>query len=94
MDTLYTSIGLRIRYLRRQRHWTQETLAERAGISPSFLGHIERGSRKLSVETLNRIALALNCSADELLGTGVEAQINLPLLLTVAAKKLEESENN
>ena len=94
MADLYVGIGLRIRYLRRQRHWTQEALAERAGISTSFLGHIERGSRKLSVETLNRIALALNCSADELLGTGVEAQINLPLLLTVAAKKLEENENN
>ena len=90
MDSLYTSIGRRIRRLRKRRRWTQAELAERADISTSFLGHIERGSRKLSVETLNRIALALNCSADALLGTGLEAQLDLPLLLAVAAKRLEE----
>ena len=90
MDSLYTSIGRRIRRLRKRRRWTQVELAERADISTSFLGHIERGSRKLSVETLNRIALALNCSADALLGTGLEAQLDLPLLLAVAAERLEE----
>ncbi len=90
MDSLYTSIGRRIRRLRKRRRWTQAELAERADISTSFLGHIERGSRKLSVETLNRIALALNCSADALLGTGLEAQLDLPLLLAVAAERLEE----
>ena len=90
MDSLYTSIGRRIRRVRKRRRWTQAELAERADISTSFLGHIERGSRKLSVETLNRIALALNCSADALLGTGLEAQLDLPLLLAVAAERLEE----
>ena len=90
MDSLYTSIGRRIRRLRKRRRWTQAELAERADISTSFLGHIERGSRKLSVETLNRIALALNCSADALLGTGLEAHLDLPLLLAVAAERLEE----
>ncbi len=90
MDEFYVEIGRRIRRLRKRQRWTQAELAERADISTSFLGHIERGSRKLSVETLNRIALALNCSADALLGTGLEAQLDLPLLLAVAAERLEE----
>ena len=90
MDEFYVEICRRIRRLRKRRRWTQAELAERADISTSFLGHIERGSRKLSVETLNRIALALNCSADALLGTGLEAQLDLPLLLAVAAERLEE----
>ena len=67
---LYQRIGRRIRERRSAQKLTQERLAELAGISLSFLGHIERGSRKLSVDTLYKICMALDCSADELLGTG------------------------
>lgn len=67
---LYKNIGRRIRTKRQERHLTQEKLAEQAGISLSFLGHIERGTRKLSVETLIKLVQALECSADELLGSG------------------------
>ncbi|MEA5069461.1 MAG: helix-turn-helix transcriptional regulator, partial [Christensenellaceae bacterium] len=48
----YRSLGMRIRKQRKNLHLTQEELAERAGISLSFLGHIERGTRKASLETL------------------------------------------
>ena len=92
MEDLYVSIGHRIRELRIQKHMTQATLSELAGISLSFLGHIERGTRKLSVETLYKLAQAFECSADALLGTGREAELNLPLLLSIAAKKLAEQE--
>jgi len=37
-----------------------EELAEKAAITPSFLGQIERGQRKLSVATLEKVSLALN----------------------------------
>ena len=46
---------------------TQEQLAEQAGISLSFLGHIERGTRKASLDTLVGIANALKISTDILL---------------------------
>ena len=65
---LYKRIGENIRELRIRRRMTQAYLAEQADISISFLGHIERGTRKLSVETLYKIMQALDCSADELLG--------------------------
>ena len=71
---MYAAIGKRIRRLRKKQKLTQEKLAEMVDISLSFMGHIERGTRVLSVDTLCRIARALNCSADELLGIGVSDQ--------------------
>jgi len=87
---MYAKIGLRVRTLRKRKGFTQEKLAEKCGISISFLGHIERGTRKLSVETLYKLTEALNCSADELLGTGRMNVSSISLLLASAAKVLEE----
>ena len=56
----YNKMGLRIRNQRKEKGLSQEQLAELIGISLSFLGHIERGTRKASVETLARICKALN----------------------------------
>lgn len=64
----YVAIGQRIRRCRRWSDITQQPLAEMVGCSTSFIGHIERGSRKLSVETLCAICDALHVSADQLLG--------------------------
>jgi transcriptional regulator with XRE-family HTH domain len=60
----YKELGRRIRSERRRQELTQEKLAEMADISDSFMGHIERGGRTLSVETLARIANALNLSIE------------------------------
>lgn len=61
-EALYRMVGKRVRQLRLRRNLTQEQLAERAGISTSFLGHIERGSRKLSLETFYRLIRAMSLS--------------------------------
>ena len=63
----YIAFGKRVRDQRRISHITQEQLAEKAGVSLSFIGHIERGSRKASLETLVAIANALKISTDILL---------------------------
>ena len=47
----YKDLGTRVRIARRRKSWTQEELAEKVGISASFLGHIERGTRVASLET-------------------------------------------
>jgi transcriptional regulator with XRE-family HTH domain len=64
---MYTALGKKIRKARQARMLTQETLAEKSGISASFLGHIERGSRKASLETVINLANALGVGANELL---------------------------
>ena len=70
----YGAMGKRIRTRRKQRGMTQAALAESIGISTSFIGHIERGTRITSLETLVRLAQVLEVSLDALvLGTDYEA---------------------
>ena len=63
----YDKLGERIRQQRILAKMTQEKLAEKAGISISFLGHIERGNRKASLETIVSICNALKVSPGLLL---------------------------
>lgn len=63
----YGKMGMRIRQVRKAKGWSQNELAEKCGISMSFLGHIERGSRIMSMETFANICTALDAGADELL---------------------------
>lgn len=63
----YEGLGRRIRVARHELSLTQEKLSELSSISLSFLGHIERGTRIPSIETLVLIANALNCSLDMLM---------------------------
>ena len=64
---MYEALGKRIRAQRKQMKMTQEELAEKAEISNSFLGHIERGTRKASLDTLVKICNALKASPNLLL---------------------------
>ncbi len=63
----YAGIGMRIRQVRKVKGWSQDQLAKKCGISMSFLGHIERGTRIMSLETFVSICSALDAGADELL---------------------------
>ena len=65
MGMVWKTIGKRIRQGRKTAGLTQEKLAEAAGISTAFTGHIERGTRIPSVETLYRICRALVMSMDQ-----------------------------
>lgn len=63
----YEEIGNRIRTIREAQGLTQEEASERCDITTPFYGNIERGDRKMSVETLVKISKGLGVSADELL---------------------------
>ena len=63
----YQSLGKKVRECRKRKQLTQEQLAEIVDISPSFLGHIERGSRVASLETFARLCNALDVSPHYLL---------------------------
>ena len=64
---LYKNFGRRVKQQRKLARLTQEKLAEKAGISFAFVGHIERGTRKCSVDTLVKLANALGVSPNFLL---------------------------
>lgn len=61
-------MGQRIRATRKARGIKAEALAEAVGIAVESIGHIECGARKPSLETLYRIAEALDVSLDYLTG--------------------------
>ena len=63
----YKDFGRRVKQQRKAAQLTQEKLAEKAGISFAFVGHIERGTRKCSVDTLIKLCNALNISPNLLL---------------------------
>ena len=86
----HTALGERIRTMRRARKLTQVELGELTNISPSFIGHIERGTRVMSVETLMALSHALECTPNELLGVeSAPVEPNLPQLLRAMADLLE-----
>ena len=64
----YQSLGHRIRCARKAAKLTQEQLADLTDLCTAYIGHIERGTRKLSVETLCKLCDVLGLSADHLLG--------------------------
>ena len=61
------AIGKKIRQGRKALELTMEELAELAGISPSYMGLLERGERTPSLETLFGVAYVLGTTAAEIL---------------------------
>jgi len=67
----YKDLGQRIRKARKAVRLTQEQLAAKTGLSASFMGHIERGSRVASLESLINICNTLNISPNQLLAASL-----------------------
>ena len=61
-----TVVGQRVREFRQVRQYSQEELAARAGLHPTYISGIERGHRNVSVVNLYRLAAALDVSPGEL----------------------------
>lgn len=59
--------GHRLRQLRIARGWTQEQLAEAAGITSTYTSDLERGEKVPSLSILLRLARAFDISVAELL---------------------------
>jgi transcriptional regulator with XRE-family HTH domain len=58
----------RLRQAREKRGLNQGDLAKRAGLQASAVSHFETGGRKPSFDNLRRLADALECTTDFLLG--------------------------
>ena len=63
----YQALGQKIRQLRRIENLTQEELAQKLGVSISFVGHLERGTRTASLETLLSLCAVLKTTPNDLL---------------------------
>lgn len=69
MDVLNVEkqLGMRIRYLRMQKKWSQEDLALEADINKNYLSDLERGMRNPTLKVMEKIANALEITIEELL---------------------------
>jgi len=65
-------LGLNVRKAREKKHFTQEKLAERAGLDPTYISGIERGIRNPGIKNVARLAKALGLTTAELC-KGVDA---------------------
>lgn len=59
--------GQRLREQRTKQNLTIEQLAEKAGLSPNYVGAIERGEKEPSLSTIVNLLNALSIPADVLL---------------------------
>jgi transcriptional regulator with XRE-family HTH domain len=55
-------IGIRLKEIRLEKKITQEALSQLAGMERTFISHIEKGNRNISVATLNKLLRALDIS--------------------------------
>lgn len=63
-----TEIGEKIRSARISANMTQAELAEKLGVAYQNIGQIESGKRKPKLETIVKIAYALGCRVEDLIG--------------------------
>ncbi len=66
MSYICENIGERLRRRRLNVGYTQEHLAELADMHPTYIGQVERGEKNITIESLERICIALDYPMDEL----------------------------
>jgi transcriptional regulator with XRE-family HTH domain len=71
-DPVLAALGASVRRHRTAGGLTQETLAEKAGLDPTYISGIERGLRNPGIKNVAKLAKALGLSTSELC-KGVDA---------------------
>lgn len=66
MDNLAKIIGGRIRSARLKAGLSQESLAELAGLHPTYIGQLERGEKNATLESVHRTCRALGLPLEKL----------------------------
>ncbi|MDE6501940.1 MAG: helix-turn-helix domain-containing protein [Ruminococcus sp.] len=81
MSRISIETGRRIRNYRIQQHMSQEVLAEKCGLHPTYIGQLERGEKNATLESIEKIAGGLSISLSRLfenIGSENDSQ-NIPL---------------
>jgi len=71
-DPILAALGLSVRKNREARQFTQEKLAEKSGLDPTYISDIERGLRNPGIKNVAKLAKALGLTTAELC-KGVDA---------------------
>lgn len=97
MSEIAKSVGQRIRNHRIRLELSQEKLAELSGVHPTYIGQLERGEKNATLESIEKIAKALNVSLSQLfekLEDSSEDRRSIPLECyeIISSKSKEEQE--
>ena len=68
---LLVNLGLKIKEIRNQKNITQQELSDLIGVKRQYISQIESGEYNITIDTLNKIAIAFQISMAELID-GVE----------------------
>lgn len=66
MIDIKRKFGDKMRQIRKKKRISQEELAFRAGLHRTYISDVERGSRNISIENIEKIATALNVHMTDL----------------------------
>jgi DNA-binding XRE family transcriptional regulator len=64
---LFERFGKKLRVVREKTGISQEKLAELAGLHRTYVSSVERGKRNISIENIERLALALGVQMKDLM---------------------------
>jgi transcriptional regulator with XRE-family HTH domain len=68
MDDIKRKFGIKVRQMRLEKGFSQETFADRCGLHRTYIGAVERGERNISIENIQKIAKALEVPISSLFG--------------------------
>ena len=60
-------LAANMKRLRKERGWSQEVLADEAGLDRTYISGIERVVKNPTITVVERVAAALSCSLGDLL---------------------------
>ena len=72
-----SAVGENIKEKRKEKHLSQNQLAKKAGIAQATLSAIESSTKSPAVDTVEKLAAALECFVSELMGEKQEGQVFL-----------------
>ena len=84
MSIRSSSTELRVKELLREKGWTTKILAEKTGMSESYLTHIKNGTRRWNEDSLRKLATAFEISPVDLFAQrrkrtdNVDSNVSLP----------------
>lgn len=88
MEMIKAVLIKNMKSLRKAKGWNQDTLAEKAGYSTSFIADIERGKSWVSPEAIDKLCEALEVSCDKLFAIDEDEGKMFDMPMHKAIKKL------
>ncbi len=88
-ENIRVIFGMKLRQFREQLGYSLKMLAQRTGLSPSYLTEIEKGKKYPKAEKILQLAQALGLSFDDLVSLKLEHELN-PLTGLLASPLMQE----